>query len=137
LRQPICLTALLPFDSGGNAINPNAGILKISKQFSDRHPFTINADQTEIHFTLNQSTEPNRTRKLGQLGIFSMSPTFVGTLLRPGQRNLLFFTFQAKYADVNWLLVVDIRSPNDVPTPCICNTNARSVSSVLVADNLH
>jgi hypothetical protein len=30
--------------------------LKISKQISDRYPFTINADQTEIHFTLNQNT---------------------------------------------------------------------------------
>jgi hypothetical protein len=56
LRQPNRLGALLPFDSGENAINPNAGILKISKQISDRYPFTINADQTEIHFTLNQNT---------------------------------------------------------------------------------
>jgi hypothetical protein len=55
LRQPNRLGALLPFDSGENAINPNAGILKISKQISDRYPFTINADQTEIHFTLNQN----------------------------------------------------------------------------------
>jgi len=30
--------------------------LKISKQVSDSYPFTINADQTEIHFTLNQNT---------------------------------------------------------------------------------
>jgi hypothetical protein len=57
LRQPNRLGALLPFDSGENAINPNAGILKISKQISDRYPFTINADQTEIHFTLNQNSE--------------------------------------------------------------------------------
>jgi len=56
LRQPNRLGALLPFDSGENAINPNAGILKISKQISDRYPFTISADQTEIHFTLNQIT---------------------------------------------------------------------------------
>ena len=55
MRQPNRLGALLPFDSGENAINPNAGILKISKQISDRYPFTINADQTEIHFTLNQN----------------------------------------------------------------------------------
>jgi hypothetical protein len=33
----------------------NAGILKVSKQISDRYPFTINADQTELHFTLNQN----------------------------------------------------------------------------------
>jgi hypothetical protein len=58
LRQPNRLGALLPFDSGENAINPNAGILKISKQISDRYPFTINADQTEIHFTLNQNISP-------------------------------------------------------------------------------
>jgi hypothetical protein len=56
LRQPNRLGALLPFDSGENAINPNARILKISKQISDRYPFTINADQTEIHFTLNQNS---------------------------------------------------------------------------------
>lgn len=56
LRQPARLGALLPFDSGEDAINPNAGILKISKQPSDSYPFTINADQTEIHFTLNQNT---------------------------------------------------------------------------------
>ena len=55
LRRPIRLGALLPFDSGENAINPNAGILKISKQISDRYPCTISADQTEIHFTLNQN----------------------------------------------------------------------------------
>jgi hypothetical protein len=55
LRQPSRLCALLPLDSGKNAINPNAGILKISKQISERYPFTINADQTEIHFTLNQN----------------------------------------------------------------------------------
>ncbi|MCE2750298.1 MAG: hypothetical protein LW720_00270 [Pirellula sp.] len=56
MRRPIRLGALLPFDSGENAINPNAGILKISKQMSDRYPFTISADQTEIHFTLNQNS---------------------------------------------------------------------------------
>ena len=56
LRQPNRLGALLPLDSGENAINPNAGILKISKQISERYAFTINADQTEIHFTLNQNT---------------------------------------------------------------------------------
>ena len=55
LRQPIQLGAFLPFDSGENAINPNNGILKISKQISDSYPFTINADQTEIPFTLNQN----------------------------------------------------------------------------------
>jgi hypothetical protein len=55
LRRPIRLGALLPFDSGENAINPNAGILKISKQMSGRYPFTISADQTEIQFTLNQN----------------------------------------------------------------------------------
>ncbi len=55
LRQPNRLCALLPFDSGENAINPNAGIWKISKQISERYPFTINADQTEIHFTLKQN----------------------------------------------------------------------------------
>jgi hypothetical protein len=44
-----------PCDSGENAINPKAGIMKISKQISERYPFTINADQTEIHFTLNQN----------------------------------------------------------------------------------
>ena len=47
---------LLPFDSGGNAINPNAGIFKISHQISDRYLFTISADQTGIHFLLNQNT---------------------------------------------------------------------------------
>lgn len=55
LRQPNWLGALLPFDSGEDAINPNAGILKISKQISERYAFTINADQTEIHFTLKQN----------------------------------------------------------------------------------
>jgi hypothetical protein len=55
LRQPNRLGALLPFDSGENAINPNAGILKISKQISDRYPFAINTDPTELHFTLNQN----------------------------------------------------------------------------------
>jgi hypothetical protein len=65
LRQPNRLGALLPFDSGENAINPNAGILKISKQISDRYPFTINADQTEIHFTLNQNIMKNRRITIG------------------------------------------------------------------------
>ncbi|MFM8188588.1 MAG: hypothetical protein ACKN85_08920, partial [Pirellula sp.] len=41
-RQPNLLGGLLPFDSGENGINPNAGILKISKQISDRHPITMN-----------------------------------------------------------------------------------------------
>jgi hypothetical protein len=62
LRQPNWLGALLPFDSGENAINPNAGILKISKQISDRYPFTINADQTEIHFTLSQNRDDDRNQ---------------------------------------------------------------------------
>ncbi len=56
MRQPIRLGAFLPFDSGEIAINPNAGILKISKQISDSYPFKINADQIEVHFTLNQNT---------------------------------------------------------------------------------
>jgi len=59
LRQPNRRGALLPFDSGENAINPNAGILKISKRISDRYPFTISADQTEINFTLNQNRGNN------------------------------------------------------------------------------
>ena len=58
LRQPNWLGALLPFDSGENAINPSAGILKISKQISDRYSFTTNADRTEIHFSLDQNTTP-------------------------------------------------------------------------------
>jgi hypothetical protein len=45
----------IPFDSVGNATNPSAGIFKISKQISDRYPFAISANQTEIHFTLNQN----------------------------------------------------------------------------------
>ena len=68
LRQPNRLSALLPMDSGENAINPNAGILKISKQISDRYPFTINADQTEIHFTLNQNTRSTAMIRLGKGG---------------------------------------------------------------------
>jgi hypothetical protein len=43
--------------------------LKISKQISDRYPFTINADQTEIHFTLNQNsldTSKESTQKKGK-----------------------------------------------------------------------
>jgi hypothetical protein len=64
LRQPKRLGALLPFDSGENAINTNARILKISKQISDRYPFTINSDQTEIHFTLNQNTMNSKRHRL-------------------------------------------------------------------------
>jgi hypothetical protein len=71
LRQPIQLAAFLPFDSGENAINPNAWILKISKQISDRYPFTINADQTEIHFTLNQNSPTFRNRSHGGIGTMS------------------------------------------------------------------
>jgi hypothetical protein len=56
LHQPNWLGARLPFDSVENAINPNAGILKILKQISDHNPFTINADQTKIHCSLNQNT---------------------------------------------------------------------------------
>jgi len=40
---------------GENVIDPFAGILKISRQFSDRYPFTISADQTEIHSSLDQN----------------------------------------------------------------------------------
>jgi hypothetical protein len=80
LRQPNRLGALLPFDSGENAINPNAGILKISKQISDRYPFTINADQTEIHFTLNQNT-PGSSDALLAL-ISSLSDGLLGGLTK-------------------------------------------------------
>ncbi len=45
MRHVNRLAVLTPFDSGENAINPNAGILKISKQISDRYPFTIHADK--------------------------------------------------------------------------------------------
>ena len=50
------ISALVPFDSGENAINPNARILKSSKQIVDDYPFTIETDQTEIHSKLNQDT---------------------------------------------------------------------------------
>jgi hypothetical protein len=55
VRQPNRLGALLPFDSGENSINPNAGILKISKKISERYPFTMNDHQTDVYFTLDQN----------------------------------------------------------------------------------
>jgi hypothetical protein len=91
---------------------------------------------TSLKHQSGDPPESNRTRKLRQLGSSLTLPAFVGSSLRPGQRNLLFFTFQAQHADVNWFPVVDIRSPNDVPITCICNPTARSVGSVLVADKL-
>jgi hypothetical protein len=54
--------------------------LKISKQISDRYPFTINADQTEIHFTLNQNNlftvVPMKSRSI----IFIVAAATVGML---------------------------------------------------------
>ena len=83
MRQPNQLGALLPFDSGENAINPNAGILKISKQISDSYPFTINADQTEIHFTLKQNNH------LLQLFLYRASRLFARSLLQPAESSSL------------------------------------------------
>ncbi len=54
-RQPLPLGTFLPFDYGENVINPKIRRKKLSKQMSDRYPFTMDADPTEIHITLNQS----------------------------------------------------------------------------------
>jgi hypothetical protein len=95
LRQPNRLGALLPFDSGENAINPNAGILKISKQISDRYPFTINADQTEIHFTLNQNRHTRSSKTNSHLSpdtIIDAQGWFRQCEANPGRFRLRFFS---------------------------------------------
>jgi len=48
------ISALLRFDFGDIAKNSITWILVILKQTSNPPPFTINADQTDRYFTLNQ-----------------------------------------------------------------------------------
>jgi hypothetical protein len=81
------ISALVPFDSGENAINPNARILKISKQIGDRYPFTINADQTEIYFTLNQNIRTSR-KLIYRLLTFRSSAEIVFLLFEHTSRPL-------------------------------------------------
>jgi hypothetical protein len=51
--------------------------LKISKQISDRYPFTIDVDQTRIHFTLDQNSstiEMHLNRRDEQLADLRANP---------------------------------------------------------------
>ena len=74
---------------------------------------------TRLNHHSGDRPEANRTRKLRQQGSSFTSRQFVANRIHPLERNLIFFTFPLQHADVNWLLVVDIRSPNDVPIACI------------------